>query len=147
MPYKSWFCLFLAASVCFVAGCGQSGPRRYNVEGTVTLGGKPVPAGEVQFEPDTKKGNHGPQSRAKIQNGKYNSPSGKGPVAGPAIVRVRCYDGNTSPEAPKGISIAKPYQIKIDLPQQNSAHDFEVPASYMFRSQPAPPTDIWSKRQ
>ena len=52
MPYKSWFCLFLAASVCFVAGCGQSGTRRYNVEGTVTIGGKPVPAGEVRFEPD-----------------------------------------------------------------------------------------------
>ena len=133
MPYKSWFCLFLAASVCFVAGCGQSGPRRYNVEGTVTLGGKPVPAGEVRFEPDTKKGNHGPQSRAKIQNGKYRTPRGKGPVSGPAIVRINCYDGNIGPESPMGINMAKPYVTNVDLPQENSAQDFEVPASYMFR--------------
>jgi len=113
-----------------VAGCGPSGSRRYNVDGTVSLGGQPVPAGEVQFEPDAEQGNSGPQSRAKIQDGRYRTPRGKGPVAGPAVVRIRCYDGKAHPESPMGSRMARPYETKLDLPREDLTQDFQIPASH-----------------
>ena len=135
-------CLFLVLSLCSCNGCGQSGPRRYDVEGTVTIAGKPVPSGEVQFEPDASKENRGPQSRATIKDGKYSTPSGKGPVAGPAIVRIRCFDGNAGPESPMGSRIAKPYETKTDLPQEDSSQNFDVPASHMLRRRAAAPVKL-----
>ncbi|MEA1951700.1 MAG: hypothetical protein U9N87_09960 [Planctomycetota bacterium] len=112
------------------------------MEGTVTIAGKPVPAGEVQFEPDASKENRGPQSRAKIKDGKYSTPRGKGPVAGPAVVRIRCFDGNSGPESPMGTRMAKPFETKIDLPEDDSSQDFEVPASHMLRSRSAKPVSL-----
>jgi len=127
--------LLMLVLICCLAGCGQKGPRRYDVQGTVTLDGKPVPAGEVQFEPDAQQGNRGPQSRAKIQDGKYRTPGGKGPVAGPAVVRIRCFDGVTHPESPMGTRIGRPYETKIELPDEDSTQDFDVPASHLLQRQ------------
>ncbi len=139
---RSLTCLLFVLSLSIYIGCGQSGPRRYDVEGTVTIAGKLVPSGEVQFEPDASKENRGPQSRAQIKDGKFSTPSGKGPVAGPAIVRIRCFDGNAGPESPMGSRIAKPFETKIDLPKEDSTQDFEVPASHILRRRAAAPVKL-----
>jgi len=131
--------LLAVVLVCCLAGCGQKGPRRYDVEGTVTLGGEPVRAGEVQFEPDPDRSNTGPQSRARIKDGRYRTPRGKGAVGGPAVVRIRCYDGKSLPEAPMGSRIAKPYETRLELPHEDSTQDFDVPVSHLLRGRsPAP---------
>ncbi len=56
--------LFLFAAVLSLsfAGCSsQDGPVRYTLSGTITMpDGKPVPAGEINFEPDGQAGNKGP---------------------------------------------------------------------------------------
>jgi hypothetical protein len=51
----------LALSLLFALGCG-SGPKLTEVEGTVTLNGKPLGNAEVQFLPDPGKGTAGPRS-------------------------------------------------------------------------------------
>lgn len=111
-------------------GCGGSdGPRRYTVEGTVTFDGKPVPAGDIAFEPDTSKGNQGPAGYADIKNGRYVTSSGKGAVGGPHIVRINGSDGNATPEQPYGGFLFEPYTVELDLPKENTTHDFVVPAA------------------
>ncbi len=39
----------LSLSLCFVCGCGPSGPATYGVSGTVTYQGEPLPLGIVMF--------------------------------------------------------------------------------------------------
>jgi hypothetical protein len=47
---QRWAAAGLAMAVLLTAGCGSSqGPARYPVAGTVTLGGQPLPDGEVYF--------------------------------------------------------------------------------------------------
>jgi hypothetical protein len=51
----------LTLSLLTALGCG-SGPKLTEVEGTVTLNGKPLSNAEVQFLPDPGKGTVGPRS-------------------------------------------------------------------------------------
>jgi hypothetical protein len=46
-PLYPGLCLLLA----LMAGCGPSGPRTYEVSGTVTWNGKPLPQGDIVFLP------------------------------------------------------------------------------------------------
>jgi hypothetical protein len=48
----SW--LALGAAALLLVGCGASGPRTYKVVGTVTLDGKPLPDGDIQFLPQDR---------------------------------------------------------------------------------------------
>ena len=42
-------------------GCNRdTGPARYDLKGSITYAGKPVPAGYILFAPDKSKGNDGP---------------------------------------------------------------------------------------
>jgi hypothetical protein len=43
--------LRLTLAGLFLAGCGPSGPPTYEVSGTVTWNGQPLPAGDITFEP------------------------------------------------------------------------------------------------
>jgi hypothetical protein len=62
-------CLFAVAA----AGCQKSGPKMVQVEGKVTLGGKPVPRGWVTFHPDAKKGNQSMEvPNGTIEDGDYH---------------------------------------------------------------------------
>ncbi len=113
-----------------VMGCGGSGgPTRYTVEGKVTFGGKPVPAGEITFEPDPAKGNKGPAGYGIIDDGRYATSPGKGVVGGPHVVRITGNDGKASGESPYGRSLFESYRVEVDLPKQDTSQDFDVPAS------------------
>jgi hypothetical protein len=61
---------WLAAGLLMVlAGCQESGPRRYAVSGTVRFEGQPVATGEIRFSPASGAGR--PDS-ALIADGKYS---------------------------------------------------------------------------
>jgi hypothetical protein len=78
-------------SICFLVcaiGCQNSNPQnRQKIEGDVTLGGKPVASGNIEFEPigDQKERT---QSGALITNGRYSIPASSGLVAGEYKVRI-----------------------------------------------------------
>lgn len=79
----------LAVSSMLLAGCSESGPKRYRLQGTVDFDGKPVPAGMIYFDPDASKGNKGAQGYATIVDGKFDTEkTGKGHAGGPMKVRI-----------------------------------------------------------
>ena len=127
-----WICLpILLASVGFlaVAGCGSDdGPKRYDLSGTVTFAGKPIPAGSIVFQPDSSAGNSGPQGVAEIRDGQYDTADGKGLIGGPHIVRITGFDGVAENEMEVVPPLFAEYQIKSDLPKESGTMDFEVPA-------------------
>lgn len=82
----------VALVVSLQAGCGNSGVQRYRLSGMVTYDGKPVPAGQLRFEPNVSKGGKGPIGFAQIRDGAFDTDDqGKGPVVGPMRVLVRGY--------------------------------------------------------
>ncbi len=124
--------LALGVAMVGVWGCGgPTGPPRYEVSGTVTYAGEPVPAGEVVFEPDPSKGNSGPQCRATINNGEYCTPSSSGSVPGAVIVRVLGYDGKANPESQMGMQLFPVYETTMELPAEATAgQNIDIPASH-----------------
>ena len=121
------FPLALVALPCLV-GCGEAGPARYDVSGTVSYQGKPLPAGLIMFDPDITKGNDGPQGFAHIKDGRYNTAETEsGPVGGPHIVRIQGFDGVAGQELPMGRPLFTDYQTPADIPAETSTLDFEVP--------------------
>ncbi len=135
--------LFVQAAVCRVAqftflcsamvllGCGPGGPPQYHVSGTVTYGGQPVPTGQVLFAPDTSKGNSGPATAVRIQDGKYDTRgANRGTVGGPHVVTISGFDGKPDPNAelPEGRMLFSDYRVEIDLPKEAATENFAVPA-------------------
>ena len=122
--------MFLLAYVCVtLAGCGvQDGPKRYKLNGSITMAnGKPVPAGEISFEPDGAQGNKGPGSMVQIKDGKYSVPLDQGVVGGKYIVTITPFDGVAFGESLQGKPLTPvPYVEKVDLPTENSTRDFKV---------------------
>jgi hypothetical protein len=129
-PFVLLACLLLS-----LAGCsGNDGPTRYDVSGSVTLDGKPIPVGEMLFAPDTSKGNSGPGSVAKIKNGRFETTPGRGIVGGPYRVVITGFDGKRPTRGnadthPLGNVLVKAHTLKIDLPKQNGSVDINVPKS------------------
>lgn len=82
-----WRILFLLA----LAGCGRgyNGPERASVLGRVTMDGKAVESGIIEFVPaaDTP----GPTAGAKINNGVYEVAEKNGPVLGKYLVRIHSH--------------------------------------------------------
>lgn len=114
-----------------VGGCGsQDGLMRYDVSGTVTHNGNPVPQGVIQFLPDSTKGNEGPAANANIVQGKYDtSVSGKGTIGGAHIVVINGFDGEARPdeELPYGKPLFPEFRTNVDLPQSTGETvNFEV---------------------
>ncbi len=121
--------LSLSALVVMLTGCGgQDGPSRYKLSGSVTMpDGKPVPAGEINFEPDHLAGNSGPGSMAQIKQGKYMLPTDQGVVGGKYTVTISPFDGVAFGESIQGKPLSKAQHVeKIDLPPKNSTCDFKV---------------------
>jgi hypothetical protein len=79
---QSRFCLLLLLPV--LIGCG--GPSRLNVEGTVTLDGKPLEKGAIQFCPQT--GTPGPTAGGDVVGGAFAIPASQGPLAGKFSVQI-----------------------------------------------------------
>ena len=119
----------MGAGFLSIAGCsGDDGPRRYDLSGTVTFDGKPIPMGSIIFQPDSSAGNSGPQGAAEIRNGKYDTSDRKGIIGGPHIVRITGFDGVAENEMEVVPPLFAEYQIKSDLPKESGTIDFEVPA-------------------
>ncbi len=129
-----------------ITGCsGESGPARFDVSGRVTYGGKLVPVGQIQFEPDASQGNHGPAGIAPIENGSYDTAkAGCGHVGGPHRVLIVGYDGVTDPdnELVHGQPLFEPYRTTVDLPREAVVRDFAIVADdpkLCNFAHPAPP--------
>ena len=60
-------------ALLLLGACSGQGTDRFDVSGTVTFNGQPVPAGQVVFSPDLSKGNDGPQGYAEIHGGRYDT--------------------------------------------------------------------------
>jgi len=104
-----------------LVGCGEEGNKLFRVCGSVTFDGRPVPAGKVYFIPDESQGNSGPQGRADIKDGRYDTETGgKGTNGGPMIVRIEGFDGPTL--------LFTGYETTVDLPRRTATQDFDVPA-------------------
>ncbi len=126
--------LCFAFAITFItAGCGgnvDKGPKRYNVSGTVTFEGKPVPFGSIMFTPDSTKGNEGPQGIAAIVDGKFDTSNGRGIVGGAHQITITGKSDNTVSQSEdssaKDNSLFKPYKTEFDFPKEDSTHDFIV---------------------
>jgi len=121
-----------------LAGCGgQRDAPRFDLSGTVTYDGKPVPAGYMVFAPDTAAGNSGPASQADIRDGKYGTGPGLGTIGGPHIVSLFGFDGIPYQLAedvegppmlnPMGKPLFETVTMKVDLPKESAVHDFAIP--------------------
>ena len=124
-------CYMMAAGLLtsLAIGCQkQDGPVRYDVSGTVTYQGDPVPSGSVVFTPDTAQGNSGPQGTAKIVDGHYDTAnSGRGTVGGPHQVHVIATDAMTAEEAELQPPLAE-HTFTLDLPEDETTQDLEIPS-------------------
>jgi len=125
-----------------IAGCGGDGIARHRVAGSVTFDGKPLPAGEIYFEPDASQGNVGPTGYAQVREGRYDTagdPPGRGAIGGPQRVRIEGYEmrgtGAAAPAAaqgagePAGVTLFRDYRTTVTLPNRDSTEDFAVPSS------------------
>lgn len=121
-------------AVSLLTGCSSQtseGPERYALSGHVKYDGKPVPRGTITFTPDNEKGNHGPASLAIIQDGEYQTTGSKGIIGGAMVVEINGSDGipvevnGETMEA--GTALFSAYRIKLELPEQSTQQDFEVP--------------------
>ena len=81
------FVLLLAGAL--IAGCGGSGPRRYEVSGSVAFAGEKVGEGTIAFVPIEE--THGPKVGANIEQGQYHIERNGGPVAGRYRVEITSF--------------------------------------------------------
>ncbi len=124
--------------VSVTAGCGgEAGPPTAHLQGTVTLGGKPIPTDAtayIYFNPvDSKQGK---AATATIVNGKYDSPNTpvgavkvvfnitqpKGPEYEERGTKVRSMVSITPPSAASGIELqvdGDKSDVNFDLAEAN----------------------------
>lgn len=124
----SWLRGWAGLLAITLSGCGQSTENLVHVAGTVSFAGKPVPVGMIIFEPDSSKGNLGPQCHAEIKEGRFDTRlSGSGAAIGPQIVRITGGDG-VNPEAftPLGKLLFEEHTIKMEISAEQPALSLEV---------------------
>lgn len=94
LPPAKWWAVGL---IVLVAGCSPANPLgRKALSGTVTLDGKPLDRGAIEFHPVEG----GVQSGALIKDGGYSIPAHEG--ATPGKYRVVIYDTYETPPLPPG---------------------------------------------
>lgn len=120
--------LALILPLVTILGCGQSGPVKYTVNGSIEMpDGKPVPAGEISFEPDASAGNTGPGSMAQIKDGKYTLSRDQGVVGGAYAITISPFDGVAHGESLQGKPLRNvPYAEKLTLPKEDSVQNFKI---------------------
>lgn len=124
-----WIAVGILA-LAVLGGCG-SGEQRFELSGTITYEGRPVPAGYIVFNPDAAAGNTGPGSTADIRDGRYTTPPGGGTMGGPHTVSIFGFDGTPyTMEGGMPNPMGKPLfttDLRVDLPKQRASHDFALP--------------------
>ena len=128
---RGWFGGSLLGSIALAVcvGCGGSGDgRQYDVSGTITHEGQPVPTGAVVFEPDASQGNSGPAGFAPIKDGKFDTREGQGVIGGPYVIKISGNDGKQDDLGlfPSGQPLFSEHVIRINLPEEDSEQTFEV---------------------
>jgi len=119
--------LGLIVGLGVLVGCGGA-TQRAEIEGRVMWEGKPVPAGQVVFEPDPARGGKGPAGVATIRGGRFRTDPGFGAVAGPHIARFRLGDGEGVNELqPFGRSLCPEFTQPVDLAGGAATVDFDLP--------------------
>lgn len=80
--------LYLAGCLLCVClgGCGQCGPQRVAVSGTVLVDGQRLPAGSVQFIPSGE--TRGPSASATVKDGRFELSTADGPLQGTQRIEV-----------------------------------------------------------
>lgn len=123
-----------ALGICFVLtaclGCGGTGDaREYDVSGTVSHGGQPVPTGAIVFEPDVSKGNSGPSGFAPIKDGRFDTRDGQGVMGGPYVIKISGNDGKQDELGllPAGQPLFQEHEMHVELPKEDSEQTFDVP--------------------
>ena len=117
MNQKSVAILFIFTML--VTGCGQSGPERFQVSGTVSYNGEPLPLGTVMFIP--KEGPVSGPTRIDA-DGKYKLEA----VAGPAAVAVTAMPsrpgGRPDPMVEGGIDYTGVPMVQSLIPKKYNRH-------------------------
>lgn len=123
-------CLVLLAVLLgwTLAGCGPPKERVYRVFGDVTFKGKPVPKGNVYFDPDLSKGTKGKQGFASITDGKYDTAlaDGDGIAKGAYVVRVQSFDGKVLPDYPFGNALTSEFVVKHSFSEDENRFDITI---------------------
>jgi hypothetical protein len=116
----------LLALACI--GCGPPKEEVYRVHGTVTFKGKPVPKGNVFFDPDGTKGTSGKQGFAGIVDGKFDTAAsdGDGIQKGDYTVRVQAFDGKPLPDLPFGNGLTAEYVTKKSFSEDDNEYDIVI---------------------
>jgi hypothetical protein len=108
-------------AIAMLCGCGRSGPERFAVSGQVTLDGAPLPDGEIVFTPNDATA--GPTSVGHIENGAYDIPAERGPIAGNYSVAITA-------ERPTG------RKVRADILGEATTDQYEqyIPDAYNART-------------
>lgn len=85
------FALYLTAilTVSLLIGCGDAGPERVIVAGTVAFNGKPLPSGMILFVPTVD--SSVPASGASIVDGRYKIDGRGGAAVGSYRVQIEAF--------------------------------------------------------
>lgn len=81
---RRWFGGCVVLCVAMIAGCGDSGPERLPLSGTVRLDGEPVDDATIVLNPKTQ----GPAAVALITGGEFQFSKLDGPAVGSYDVRI-----------------------------------------------------------
>lgn len=136
--------ILLGGMLCMLSqscGAGGSGETLYDVSGTVTYAGKPVPYGSILFVADAEEGNTGPQGVAKIEDGKFDTANaGRGVVGGAYTVIIKGRSTQGSQEDDEGglnSPLFSDFKTKASFPKENSVQKFDVPEKSSRSVRPA----------
>ena len=118
----------LAGLVLAAAGCGDSGPKKFDVSGTVKYDGKEVEDGFITFVPEDK--TIGPEA-APIKNGQYSVKvnGGKNKVK---VMATRLVPGKKGPMGEDAVEpyIPKKYnddtKLEVEVGAGKTEHDFDL---------------------
>lgn len=119
--------------------CSRPSPSRFDVWGSVTFKGRPVPAGLIVINPDLAKGNDGPQGLAEIRDGRFDTRRlDKGAPSGPVVLLIDGFDGVPQPESPNGKPLFLGYRMSLELPTEAVEKNIAVPDSAGAKHKTAP---------
>lgn len=125
-----WIRLTVVGVLAICAGCGgQSGPKRWAVQGTVKFqSGTPVD-GSISFLP--AEGHKGPAANGAIKGGRFSIPQAEGPTSGKHQVIVSLVAGKMASDfakGPAGKSASKRtrWEFKSDVSEQSTDFKFAL---------------------
>jgi hypothetical protein len=84
--FRPWTCWLVGAALSALVGCGDAGPERATVSGTVTFQGQPLQYGQIMIRP--AEGTKAAASGAQIVDGEYTVDARGGVQVGTYTVRI-----------------------------------------------------------